>query len=118
VIEIDYRLAMPNHAISIADGAIKCWESEVYGDSKKDLLVYLRNNRSRMLYGQYRRRGLMIGSGPIESAHRNVIQQRLKLAGQRWSEPGAQAVLNLRLLHKSGHWSALVSETCQLKRAA
>jgi hypothetical protein len=28
-------------------------------------------------------RGLLIGSGPIESAHRNVIQQRMKLAGQR-----------------------------------
>lgn len=72
------------------------------------LLGYLRSNRGRMLYGSYRRQGLLIGSGPIESAHRNVIQQRLKLAGQRWSETGAQAVANLRVVHKSGHWPALV----------
>jgi hypothetical protein len=102
----------------IANVAGQAYRSLADLKQQQALLVYLRNNRSRMLYGQYRRRGLMIGSGPIESAHRNVIQQRLKLADQRWSEPGAQAVLNLRLLHKSGHWSALVSETCQLKRAA
>jgi hypothetical protein len=85
---------------------------------QQSLLTYLQHNRGRMLYGSYRARGLMIGSGPIESAHRNVIQQRLKLAGQRWSPVGAQAVLNLRLLHKSSHWSALVNETCQVKRTS
>ena len=82
------------------------------------LLSYLKNNQVRMRYGRYRKQGLMIGSGPIESAHRNVLQQRMKLAGQRWSEPGAQAVMNLRVLHKSGHWSALIKETGQLKPAA
>src|SRR5687767_7748938 len=40
IIEIDYRLAMPDHSLSIDDGAIKCWESEVYGDSMKDLLAF------------------------------------------------------------------------------
>ncbi|WP_457654028.1 hypothetical protein [Rhodocaloribacter sp.] len=59
---------------------------------QRALVGYLKRNRDRMRYGSYRARGLMIGSGPIESAHRNVIQQRMKLAGQRWSEPGAQAL--------------------------
>ena len=45
VIEIDYRLAMPDHSRSIDDGAIKCWESEVYGDSKNDLLVFARKKK-------------------------------------------------------------------------
>ena len=45
VIEIDYRLAMPDHSLSVDDGAIKCWESEVYGDSKKDLLVFARKKK-------------------------------------------------------------------------
>jgi excinuclease ABC subunit A len=45
VIEIDYRLAMPDHSRSIDDGFIKCWESEVYGDSKKDLLVFARKKK-------------------------------------------------------------------------
>jgi len=38
VIEIDYRLAVPDHSLSIEAGAIKCWESDIYGESKKDLL--------------------------------------------------------------------------------
>ncbi len=42
VIEIDTRLALPDQSLSIDDGAIKCWESEVYGDSKKDLLKFTR----------------------------------------------------------------------------
>lgn len=85
---------------------------------QRALVGYLTRHRDRMRYGSYRARGLMIGSGPIESAHRNVIQQRMKLAGQRWSEPGAQAMLNLRVLHKSGHWLALVKKTAALKTAA
>jgi excinuclease ABC subunit A len=47
VIEIDYRLAMPDHSVTIDDGAIKCWESEVYGDSKKDLLLFARRKKIR-----------------------------------------------------------------------
>ena len=37
IIEIDYRLAIPDATLSIDDGAIKCWEGEVYGASKDDL---------------------------------------------------------------------------------
>ncbi len=40
VIEIDYRLAIPDHTKSIDEGAIKCWEGQVYGESKNDLLVF------------------------------------------------------------------------------
>ena len=42
VIDIDYRLAIPDHSVSIDDGAIKPWEGEIYGESKKDLLVFTR----------------------------------------------------------------------------
>ncbi len=45
IIEIDYRLAIPDQSRSIDDGAIKCWESEVYGDSKRDLMVFAKRKR-------------------------------------------------------------------------
>ena len=45
VIDIDYRLALPDQSRSINDGAIKCWESEIYGESKKDLLVFTRKRK-------------------------------------------------------------------------
>ena len=46
----------------------------------------------------------MIGSGPIEAAHRSVIQQRMKLSGQKWSDDGAQAIANLRCYKQSNSW--------------
>jgi len=45
VIDIDYRLAIPDHSLSIEQGAIKCWEGEIYGESKKDLLVFARRKK-------------------------------------------------------------------------
>lgn len=65
---------------------------------------YLESNRDRMDYAAYRKRGLLIGSGAIESAHRTVVQKRLKRAGQRWSVLGAQQVLNLRVCSMSERW--------------
>lgn len=66
---------------------------------------YLESNRDRMYYKAYRERGLLIGSGAIESAHRTVMQRRLKRSGQRWSVQGAQRVLNLRVCLMSGRWN-------------
>ena len=57
-----------------------------------------------MDYNTYRARGLLIGSGAIESAHRTVMQRRLKRAGQRWSINGAQRVLTLRVCAMSNRW--------------
>ena len=42
VIDIDYRLALPDQSLSIDAGAIKPWEGEVYGESKRDLYVFAR----------------------------------------------------------------------------
>lgn len=67
----------------------------------KALLSYYKTHKSRMLYGTYRKKGYLVGSGPIESAHRNVIQKRLKLSGQRWTEQGARNIACLRANMKS-----------------
>ena len=72
--------------------------------AKAKLLEYYIEHDDRMQYKTYRDRGLMIGSGPIEAAHRSVIQQRMKLSGQKWSVPGAQAMANLRCYKCSGAW--------------
>jgi hypothetical protein len=70
--------------------------------SKNRLLNYLTNNKKRINYGKFLRNGLLIGSGPIESANREVIQKRMKLSGQRWTVQGAKQMLNLRICYKSG----------------
>ncbi len=74
------------------------------GDLQKSICTYYRNNLQRMRYKTFRQKGLLIGSGPMEAAHRHVIQQRLKRSGQRWSIAGAQQVANLRVANASSLW--------------
>jgi hypothetical protein len=61
-----------------------------------DLSRYYRNNRERMHYQRYLADGLPIGSGAIESAHKHVLQQRMKLAGQHWDPARARIMAKLR----------------------
>ncbi len=69
---------------------------------------YVRNNVHRMGYPRYQAEGWLIGSGHVEAACKAVVGQRLKGAGMRWGEPGADAVCHLRGLFKSaaGQWEA------------
>ena len=80
-----------------------------------DVIRYYQSNINRMMYATFMRKGYLIGSGAIESAHRNVIQQRLKLSGQRWSIEGAQRIANLRAYKKSNRWNEVIQ---QIKNAA
>jgi hypothetical protein len=63
---------------------------------------YFRTNAARMAYPAFRKRGLPIGSGAIESGAKHLVQLRLKRPGARWSEAGAQGVLNVRCQFLSG----------------
>ncbi len=40
VIEIDLNLAVPDRSLSIADGAVRAFQGETYGESQKDLLRF------------------------------------------------------------------------------
>ena len=71
-------------------------------EGKQELLAYLENNAFRMNYALYRKQKLMISSGPIESAHRTVLQARMKRSGQRWSDAGCDAIVKLRVAYRSG----------------
>lgn len=68
---------------------------------------YLRIRTRHMQYAEFRRHGLPIGSGVTEAACKTVFTQRLKLSGMRWSGPGAQTILNLRVVLLSGLWDAV-----------
>lgn len=79
----------------------------------RGLIGYYLENRDRMAYDRYLEKGYYIGSGAIESAHRTVVHRRLKLAGQRWSDPGAENVLNLRVCAMSDRWHLVVEHIKQ-----
>jgi hypothetical protein len=74
----------------------------------EEVLGYISNNVHRMDYPYYISQGWQIGSGPVESACKTVVNARMKLAGMRWGADGTDAVCHLRALFKSekGQWDA------------
>ena len=76
-------------------------------ESLAGLIRYYRENINRMQYDEYLRLGYGIGSGAVESAHKQVIHARLRQAGMRWSEAGARRLLALRLLLLNDQWTLL-----------
>jgi len=66
-------------------------------------LHYFLTNAKRMDYPAHLHAGRMIGSGPIEAACKVVIGQRLKQAGMRWKNEGADAVLAVRAVLLNGN---------------
>jgi hypothetical protein len=84
------------------------------------LIDYYEVNQQRMDYSRYKQIGAgIIGSGAIESAHRTVVQKRMKLSGQRWSATGAQNMLNLRVTSMNDRWDKIIALTkCNFNIAA
>ena len=67
---------------------------------------YLHNRLDQLDYQGAIQRGLPIGSGEIESAHRYIIQERLKLPGAWWSPDHIETMLALRLNRANREWEA------------
>jgi len=75
------------------------------GAKRKTLLGvadYLYRNRVRMRYDEYLAHGWPIASGPVEGACKNLIKDRMERSGMRWTEPMAEALVQLRAIYLSG----------------
>jgi hypothetical protein len=71
----------------------------------RDAHRYIANRPNQFNYAAAMAANLPIGSGEVESAHRYVIQKRLKLPGAWWKPDNAQAMLNLRCLRANHRWN-------------
>ena len=67
---------------------------------------YLDKRRTQLDYRRALESGLPIGSGEVESAHRSVIQQRLKISGAGWCEDNAEKMLALRVTRANREWQS------------
>ncbi len=67
---------------------------------------YIMNRPGQFGYKEAEENGLPIGSGEIESAHRYIIQKRLKIAGAWWRENNAQNMISLRVMRVNGDWES------------
>jgi hypothetical protein len=56
---------------------------------------YLKKRTHQLHYEQALKHGLPIGSGEIESAHRYIIQNRIKITRAGWLEENAEAMVTL-----------------------
>jgi hypothetical protein len=82
-------------------------EIKVRGKKKaiRDKIIeYIRKNKERMRYGEFRRKGLFIGSGVVEAGCKSVIGQRLKQSGMHWSIRGSNAIIALRCCIESNRF--------------
>lgn len=71
---------------------------------------YIQERRDHLDYAGAKAAGLPIGSGEIESGHRHVIQERLKLSGAWWRERTAESMLQLRVVRANKDWGRYWSE--------
>ena len=67
---------------------------------------YLSNRLHQLDYQSALENDLPIGSGEIESAHRYVVQHRLKRAGAWWRIDNAEAMLALRCNRANKQWDS------------
>jgi hypothetical protein len=81
-------------------------------ECREEVAGYFANQKHRMDYPTYVAKGWQIGSGPVESACKTVVGQRMKGGGMRWGQDGADAVAHLRALFRSEkpQWEAFWSQ--------
>ena len=71
---------------------------------------YLAKRKDPLDYAGARAAGLPIGSGEVESGHRHLIQQRLKIAGAWWTLPNTEVMLQLRTTRANHAWNRYWTE--------
>lgn len=67
---------------------------------------YYQRNQAYMRYDVYLARGWPIGTGVVEGACGHLVKDRMEQAGMRWTQAGAQAILDLRAVRLTGDWDA------------
>jgi len=91
-------------------------ETPEAAEEVRKAIGYFQTNATRMDYPQFLAQHFPIGSGAIESTCKTLIEERVKGAGMRWTQQGAQAVLSLRAVQRSGRWRAFWQHHPQRRR--
>lgn len=82
----------------------------------EQVIGYLERNRKHMRYEICLEKGYPIGSGVIEGACRNLINDRLELTGMSWTIRGAESMLRLRAVHINKDWDTFWTHRRQSER--
>lgn len=74
------------------------------GSATSKCYNYLKKRTHQLHYDEAIRNDLPIGSGEIESAHRYIIQNRIKITGAWWSIDNAESMTNLTIHRAHNQW--------------
>lgn len=77
------------------------------------VIGYVEPRVSMMKYAEWCEQDLVIASGQVEGAVRQVVGERMDCAGMRWIPGRAEAVLHLRCIELNGDWDAFIAWTDQ-----
>ena len=80
-------------------------------------LAYLEKRRDQIAYARFRRCGFPIGSGMVESAHKTVVEDRLKGAGMHWAPRHVDPMAALRTAVCADRWDAAWRAVARRRRA-
>ena len=76
---------------------------------------YFETHAERMRYDEYLANGCPIATGVIEGACRHLVKDRMERSGMRWTQPHAQAMLDVRAAHQSSYWDAFHERRLQAR---
>jgi hypothetical protein len=105
-LEVQKDRLKANQATAVLDALAPFVQADHDDDPVTACERYLHNRLDQLDYQGAIRRGLPIGSGEIESAHRYIIRERLKLPGAWWSPDHIETMLALRLNRANREWEA------------
>lgn len=106
-LEEQKRLLKNNDYAIVINNLLPYLETDAIDSDKAPVRAchrYLSNRTHCLDYRSAIEKGLPIGSGEIESAHRYVIQGRLKLPGAWWKADNVAPMLALRVVRANNDW--------------
>jgi hypothetical protein len=89
------------------DQVLAAWQQHHEDDPNerlRQLIDHVTRFEDSVDYGAYHDRGWPLGSGEVESAHRYVPQERLKIAGACWNPDNVNPMLALRVVRANDWW--------------
>ena len=97
------------HADAVVKELHDAWMSSGADEaSRNDVLRleanYFDRNSDAVAYATYRANGWSTASSEVESGHRHVVQQRVKIPGAWWRPDQVDHILALRMLKANGLW--------------
>ena len=88
-----------------AETARMTWNEPQRTAIQRTIGYYVRN-QAYMQYDRYLAQGWPIGTGVVEGACGHLVKDRMEQAGMRWTQDGAQAILDLRAVRVNHDWDA------------